>query len=78
MNVTRILLDTRKLLIAGAVTAIAATCVASGHPADATTHVHRPAVHQATKEWKSIPSSGNEVVAATKEWKVDPFKTKEW
>jgi nitrous oxide reductase len=78
MNLTKMLLNTRKFLVAAAVTAVAATCVASGNPVDAIANHTKPALNQATKEWKIAPSSTKEVVLATKEWKVDPLKTKEW
>ena len=78
MNLTRVSLHARKLLVACAATVVAATFVASGNHAEATTNHTRPAIHQATKEWKSAPSSSNKVVVATKEWKVGPFTTKEW
>ena len=76
MNLTNILSRTRKFLVAAAVTAVAATCVASGNAADAPSNDSKPTLNQATKEWKAR-SSTKEVVVATKEWKVG-LKTKEW
>jgi hypothetical protein len=80
MSVTRALTLARRILTASAVTAIAATCLATSVGTSSTAAgQHRGDVTHATKEWKA--PSARDVTLATKEWKVQTstvVTTKEW
>lgn len=76
MNVTKMLRPPCNILAACALTVVAATCVVSVNTTSATADHTKPAVTQATKEWKPAPSSTKDRVLATKEWKTDPLQTK--
>lgn len=68
MNLHTVLVPVRKLLVASAVTMVAATCLGSAATTTSAAGQDRSDTVSATKEYKAAPTSAPAKTSKTKEW----------